>query len=70
MGYAPKWKLKDGIEQVIEAIRDGRIKDYQNPIYSNARFLSEEIGPESLRFAAQCWAHDALNACNNMVSAT
>lgn len=70
MGYAPKWKLKDGIEQVIEAIRDGKIKDYQNPIYSNVRFLSEEIGPESLRFAAQCWAHDALNACNSMVSAT
>ena len=70
MGYTPKWKLTDGIEQVIEAIRNGKIKDYKNPIYSNVRFLSEEIGPESLRFAAQCWAHDALNACSDMVNAT
>jgi len=71
MTFATAWKLEDGIHQVIDTIRSGHIKDYRSPLYSNARFLSEEIGPQSLRFAQQRWIRDVLEArSNNMVSAT
>jgi nucleoside-diphosphate-sugar epimerase len=72
LDYAPAWTLQDGISQVIEAIESGQIKDYRSPLYSNVRFLSEEIGPESLRFAQERWARNVLEVSDNngMVSAT
>lgn len=47
--FNPEWTLEMGIDQVLQAIRTGRVVDYKDPRYSNARFLSEEIGPASLR---------------------
>jgi nucleoside-diphosphate-sugar epimerase len=70
LGFKPQWQLEDGIQQVIAAIQNGQIKDYKNPIYSNVRFLSEEIGLESLRFEQQRWAHDVMEACNYMANAS
>jgi len=49
-----------GIQQVLEAIASGQVIDYKDPRYSNVRFLSEEIGPESLRFNQQQWVHEVL----------
>lgn len=42
LGFAPKWTLEKGIEQVIEAFKTGHIADYKAPEYSNAKFLSEQ----------------------------
>jgi len=68
LNFKPKWQPEDGIQQIITAIRNGQIKNYKNPIYSNVRFLSEEIGPESLRMVSQLrWARGVLEACNNNV---
>jgi nucleoside-diphosphate-sugar epimerase len=58
--FKPKWTLEGGIQQVIDAIQSGRVANYRNPRYSNVRFLSEEIGPESLRFAQQRWVQNAM----------
>jgi nucleoside-diphosphate-sugar epimerase len=41
LGFAPKWSLADGIEQVLEAIAAGDITDYHDPRYSNAKLLEE-----------------------------
>jgi len=65
LDYSPAWRLEDGIGQVIEAIQSGQIKDYRSPLYSNVRFLSEEIGPESLRFAQERWARNVLEVTDN-----
>ena len=51
-----------GVQQVLDAIATGKVKNYKDPHYSNVRFLSEEIGPESLRFNQQRWVHEVLPA--------
>ena len=43
VGYAPKWQLEDGINQVITAIRDGVVSDYNLPVYSNVKTLNQEM---------------------------
>jgi nucleoside-diphosphate-sugar epimerase len=43
VGYAPKWRLEDGITQVIHAIRDGVVSDYNLPAYSNVKILNQEM---------------------------
>jgi nucleoside-diphosphate-sugar epimerase len=43
VGYSPKWKLEDGITQVITAIRDGVVSDYNLPAYSNVKILNQEM---------------------------
>jgi nucleoside-diphosphate-sugar epimerase len=58
--FQPKWTLERGIQQVLDAIQSGEVVNYKNPRYSNVRFLSEEIGPESLRFTQKRWIEDAL----------
>lgn len=42
LGFLPKWSLEEGIAQVIEAIRSGRVQDYTQAQYSNVKFLSDE----------------------------
>lgn len=43
LGYSPKWNLEDGIKQVIAAIRDGVVSDYNLPAYSNVKALNQEM---------------------------
>lgn len=42
LGFQPQWTLEQGILQVIEALRSGKIKDYRDPLYSNVKFLTHE----------------------------
>ena len=42
LGYQPKWKLEEGIAQVIEAIRSGRVTDYTLSKYSNVKLLDDD----------------------------
>jgi nucleoside-diphosphate-sugar epimerase len=37
--FHPAWNLRQGVEQVAEAIRSGRIKSYRDAQYSNVVFL-------------------------------
>src|SRR5262249_21426341 len=39
LGFAPRWTLEDGIQQVINALTSGRILDYRDPEYSNVRLV-------------------------------
>ena len=43
IGFVPKWTLEQGVRQVVEAIQEGKITNYEDPKYHNARFLSEEV---------------------------
>lgn len=60
LGFRPEWTLTMGVQQVLDAISQGQVVDYKDPRYSNVRFLSEEIGLESLRFNQQRWVHEVL----------
>lgn len=42
LGFLPRWKLEQGIAQVINAIREGKVQDYTLPQYSNVKFLNDE----------------------------
>lgn len=42
LGFTPIWTVEKGIEQVIEAIQTGQVRDYREPQYSNIKFLTLE----------------------------
>ncbi|HEY3928667.1 MAG TPA: NAD-dependent epimerase/dehydratase [Candidatus Koribacter sp.] len=60
MGFSPEWTLQSGVQQVITALQSGEVVDFNDPRYSNVRFLSEEIGTEKLRRGDQSWVWQAL----------
>jgi hypothetical protein len=39
LGFLPQWSVEQGVQQVIEAIRDGRVRDYRDTQYSNVKSL-------------------------------
>ncbi len=49
LDYQPKWTVSDGIDQVIAAIRSGKIADYKAPQYSNLRALTEDTSADGVR---------------------
>jgi nucleoside-diphosphate-sugar epimerase len=42
LGFSPEWTVERGVEQVIEAIHSGKVRDYRDAKYSNIKFLKEE----------------------------
>lgn len=42
LGFTPEWTVERGIEQVIQAVESGQIRDYKEPQYSNIKFLTLE----------------------------
>jgi nucleoside-diphosphate-sugar epimerase/sorbitol-specific phosphotransferase system component IIC len=60
LGFLPHWTVEDGIKQVIDAIRNGKVDDYRNAKYSNVKFLSEE-GLFRLARTENGWAYQLLN---------
>ncbi len=59
LGFAPEWTVEEGIQQVIEAFEQGRIHDYQDKLYSNVRFLTDE-GASRLLGHAEDWMSEYL----------
>jgi len=49
LGYLPRWTVDDGVKQVIEAMKSGKVKDYRDPKYSNVKFLTADVGPEAIK---------------------
>jgi len=45
IGFVPQFTIEDGVVEIIEVITSGKVKDYLDPKYSNAKFLSDEISP-------------------------
>lgn len=40
LGFRPVWTIEAGVQQVMDAMRSGKIIDYQEARYSNVKFLS------------------------------
>jgi nucleoside-diphosphate-sugar epimerase len=40
LGFQPVWTIEAGVQQVLDAMRSGKIVDYQDARYSNVKFLS------------------------------
>lgn len=40
-GWAPSYSLEDGIKQIVDTIKQNRIKNVNNSIYSNVAYLKE-----------------------------
>jgi nucleoside-diphosphate-sugar epimerase len=59
LDFQPAWQIEDGIKQVVEAIRSGKVDDYRNARYSNVKFLSEE-GLFRLAKTENGWAYQLI----------
>ncbi len=49
LGFEPKWTVEEGIKQVIEALRSGKVRDYKAPMYSNVKYLTEGSASDSVK---------------------
>ena len=59
--FTPKWSLEEGIDQVIQAITLGRVKDYNEAQYSNVKFLVERGVKDSLSAQSMMKFTELLN---------
>jgi nucleoside-diphosphate-sugar epimerase len=59
LNFKPEWTLESGIQQVIEAVRSGKVIDYHHSKYSNVKFLSEQTGHPKLKINGN-WAKEML----------
>jgi nucleoside-diphosphate-sugar epimerase/sorbitol-specific phosphotransferase system component IIC len=64
LGFIPDWTVEAGVDQVIQAIRSGKIFDYRDARYSNVKFLTEE-GIYRLARSGNGWAYELLNETAN-----
>jgi dTDP-D-glucose 4,6-dehydratase len=60
LGFQPQWTIDYGINQVVNLIRSGKIHDYHDAQYSNAKSLSE-MGASRLRYNENDWARHLLD---------
>jgi nucleoside-diphosphate-sugar epimerase len=60
LSFAPNWTLEQGIQQVIEAVRSGRVKNYHDASYSNVLFLQQKNTTLHIRYPAN-WMDKLLN---------
>jgi nucleoside-diphosphate-sugar epimerase len=61
LGFSPGWTVEQGVEQVLQALRSGKVGDYRDARYSNVKFLTEE-GIYRLARHGNGWAYELLNA--------
>ncbi len=60
LDFVPQWTVEEGIQQVLGAVKSGRIKDYRAAEYNNVKFLADEP-PEALPRSQISWAYDLIN---------
>jgi len=58
LGFSPEWTLEQGVQQVVEAVTNGRVQDYRNSRYSNVQYLKERVS--LLLEPEQGWAERIL----------
>ena len=49
LGFRASVSLEDGVREMVEAVRAGKVKDWTDPVYSNVRTL-QGVGLEILKF--------------------
>jgi nucleoside-diphosphate-sugar epimerase len=51
LGYDPQWTVEKGVQQVLEALRAGKVSNYKDARYSNVKYLTEygieQLAPEN-----------------------
>lgn len=57
LGFEPQWTVQEGVRQVLEAIAKGEVVNYEDPRYSNAKYLTHE---GTAKLAKDQWAHEML----------
>jgi len=60
LGFDPHWTIKQGIQQVVDSIQSGSVKDYHAAKYSNVKFLAEEESTTNLLRHESRWAYDLV----------
>jgi len=58
--FKTQWTLEKGIQQVIDAIDNGKIQDYREAKYSNVKFLNEASSYQRIPLM-NGWADEMLN---------
>lgn len=66
LGFTAEWTVQQGIEQVIDAINSGLVKDYKQPEYSNIKYMSLE-GITRLDRHENGWASRLLDELNEVM---
>jgi nucleoside-diphosphate-sugar epimerase len=61
LGFVPRWGVVEGIDQVIDVIHRGEVKDYRSAKYSNVKFLTQEESAGSLVRNESSWAYDLVD---------
>ena len=59
LGFEPHWTVEQGVQQVVQAFKSGKIKNYQDAKYSNVKFLSDESLAIRIR-RENGWAHELI----------
>jgi FlaA1/EpsC-like NDP-sugar epimerase len=60
LGFVPQRTVEDGVREVIEAIRSGKVQDYRDAKYSNVKLMSEESVARRIPHE-EGWAPQLLN---------
>lgn len=68
LGFQPTFKLESGIQEVVDAIKSGRVHSYQEAKYSNIKILSEPATREHLH-VMEDWVSKALLVPNEVACA-
>lgn len=66
LNFKPEWTVQRGIEQVLDAIDTGRVRDYKQPEYSNIKYLTME-GITRLDRHENGWASRLLDELNEVM---
>jgi len=62
LGFEPSWSLEQGIHQVVEAVANGTISNYNDPQYSNVKYLSQAGAIEVIRSSDADWGLDLIDS--------
>ncbi len=59
LSFSARWTVEQGVQQIIEALKTGRIGDYRDMRYSNLEFLKQQ-GLYLLSHSESSWSIDLL----------
>jgi nucleoside-diphosphate-sugar epimerase len=68
LGFQPVWTIEAGVQQVLDAMRSGRIVDYQDARHSNVKFMSAPLGLVHLP-VMEDWVAECLNQMSEALAA-
>lgn len=60
LGFEPRWDVTRGVRQVIDAIDQGLVASYDDPLHSNVKYLTTSRAAAFMQPCAN-WIHSVLN---------